>query len=101
VDVKLQELQQRLSGLCWALNRFGGVAVFNYQFSPKEYLTEGLEQWFGKALAELATEDGRVVRPSSCLAKVRTRAGMHACMQGDMQADIHVAAHTHLRSACS
>ena len=87
-ELQLEAMQSKLSGLCLALNRYAAVNVFNFAFAPREYLTEGMEQWYGKALAQLATDDGRIVRPSVCLAKVKAYMAALRSIENYIQIDV-------------
>eukprot|EP00912_Choanoflagellata_sp_UC4_P001196 UC4_evm1s748 len=70
--VTLRKRQIDLSGLCWTINRKTVLPVFNHVFSPREYLTEQLEDMLMKAHVELLPDSssGNLVRPSVYLNKL-------------------------------
>eukprot|EP00051_Salpingoeca_urceolata_P003368 m.57251 g.57251 ORF g.57251 m.57251 type:complete len:1106 (-) comp12716_c0_seq2:107-3424(-) len=75
VETELNETlrahQEALGDVCWAINHLPTIMVHNLMFSPREYLTELLEQSVGQALVHLVQEGDQLLRPSLALANVQ------------------------------
>lgn len=71
-SARLSALLSSLCDICHSLSHSPRITVFNFAFSPREYLTEGIEMWLAKAIAQLAVCEGEagVQRPSVCLANI-------------------------------
>eukprot|EP00054_Salpingoeca_dolichothecata_P025344 m.177028 g.177028 ORF g.177028 m.177028 type:complete len:1122 (-) comp25321_c1_seq2:184-3549(-) len=76
---QLHVQQQELSDICWSINRHRGISIFNYVFSPREYLMEMLDKSFARTLhnfAKSSSDAHPITRPSVFI--LRTKAYMAA-----------------------
>eukprot|EP00053_Salpingoeca_punica_P016483 m.155851 g.155851 ORF g.155851 m.155851 type:complete len:1117 (+) comp16973_c0_seq1:63-3413(+) len=67
----LEQKQRCLADICWAINHWPSVAVYNLVFNPREYMTDLLGRSFAQAVPSLCMDEDQVVRPSVCLNRVK------------------------------
>lgn len=71
----MDKLHMALTELCFAINHSPTIHVWDHTFSPREYLTQNLENRFNKSLMNMtmnndATRD--IAKPSELLISVRS-----------------------------
>lgn len=70
----MDKLHIALTELCFSINYFNQISVWEHVFSPKEYLTQQLETRFNKALVGMAMynpETQIIAKPTELLNSVR------------------------------
>lgn len=70
----MDKLHMALTELCFAINHSPKVHVWEYTFSPREYLTQNLENRFNKSLFNMTMyndQSKEIAKPSELLVSVR------------------------------
>lgn len=70
----MDKLHMALTELCFAINYTPTIHVWDHTFSPREYLTQNLENRFNKSLVNMTMYDGQtheIAKPSELLVSVR------------------------------
>lgn len=70
----MDKLHMALTELCFAINHSPSVHVWDYTFSPREYLAQNLENRFNKSLFNMTMyndQSKEIAKPSELLVSVR------------------------------
>lgn len=70
----MDKLHMALTELCYAINHSASIHVWDHTFSPREYLTQNLENRFNKSLVNMTMyneETKEIAKPSELLVSVR------------------------------
>ena len=70
----MDKLHMALTELCFAINHTPSIHVWDHTFSPREYLTQNLENRFNKSLVNMTmfnAETNEIAKPSELLVSVR------------------------------
>ena len=70
----MDKLHMALTELCYSINYVSSINVWEYSFSPREYLNQHLETRFSRALAGMvmfSPETSEIAKPSELLTSVR------------------------------
>lgn len=70
----MDKLHMALTELCYAINHTSSIHVWDHTFSPREYLTQNLENRFNKSLVNMTMyneQTKEIAKPSELLISVR------------------------------
>lgn len=70
----MDKLHTALAELCYAINHSSSIHVWDHTFSPREYLTQNLENRFNKSLVNMTMfneQTKEIAKPSELLISVR------------------------------
>ena len=70
----MDKLHMALTELCYAINHTPSIYVWDHTFSPREYLTQNLENRFNKSLVNMTMyneQTKEIAKPSELLISVR------------------------------
>ena len=71
----MDKLHMALTELCFAINHSPSIHVWDHTFSPREYLTQNLENRFNKTLVNITMYNDQtreIAKPSELLVSVRS-----------------------------
>lgn len=87
----MDKLHMALTELCYAINYFSNVNVWEYTFAPREYLHQHLESRFAKALVGMVMynpDTNEIAKPSELLVCVRSYMNVLQTVENYVHIDI-------------
>lgn len=87
----MDKLHMALTELCYAINYFSNVNVWEYTFAPREYLHQHLESRFAKALVGMvmySPDTNEIAKPSELLVCVRSYMNVLQTVENYVHIDI-------------
>nr|NVI74307.1 HEM-protein [Cucujiformia] len=87
----MDKLHMALTELCYAINYFSNINVWEYTFAPREYLHQHLETRFAKALVGMVMynpDTNEIAKPSELLVCVRSYMNVLQTVENYVHIDI-------------
>lgn len=87
----MDKLHMALTELCYAINYFSNINVWEYTFAPREYLHQHLENRFAKALVGMVmynSDTHEIAKPSELLVCVRSYMNVLQTVENYVHIDI-------------
>ncbi|CAH1175635.1 unnamed protein product [Phaedon cochleariae] len=87
----MDKLHMALTELCYAINYFSNINVWEYTFAPREYLHQHLENRFAKALVGMVmfnSDTNEIAKPSELLVCVRSYMNVLQTVENYVHIDI-------------
>ncbi|CAG9836304.1 unnamed protein product [Diabrotica balteata] len=87
----MDKLHMALTELCYAINYFSNINVWEYTFAPREYLHQHLETRFAKALVGMVMynqDTNEIAKPSELLVSVRSYMNVLQTVENYVHIDI-------------
>nr|NVI74306.1 HEM-protein [Cucujiformia] len=87
----MDKLHMALTELCYAINYFPNINVWEYTFAPREYLLQHLENRFIKALVGMVMfnpDTNEIAKPSELLVSVRSYMNVLQTVENYVHIDI-------------
>nr|MBE5725879.1 HEM-protein [Cucujiformia] len=87
----MDKLHMALTELCYSINYFSSVNVWEYTFAPREYLHQHLETRFSKALVGMVMynqDTNEIAKPSELLVSVRAYMNVLQTVENYVHIDI-------------
>ncbi|XP_018322242.1 membrane-associated protein Hem [Agrilus planipennis] len=87
----MDKLHMALTELCYALNYFSTINVWEYTFAPREYLYQHLENRFARALVGMVMynpDTNEIAKPSELLVSVRAYMNVLQTVENYVHIDI-------------
>lgn len=87
----MDKLHMALTELCYAINYFSNINVWEYTFAPREYLHQHLESRFAKALVGMvmySPDTNEIAKPSELLVCVRSYMNVLQTVENYVHIDI-------------
>ncbi|XP_018565798.1 membrane-associated protein Hem [Anoplophora glabripennis] len=87
----MDKLHMALTELCYAINYFSNINVWEYTFAPREYLHQHLENRFAKALVGMVMynpDTSEIAKPSELLVCVRSYMNVLQTVENYVHIDI-------------
>nr|CAH7728492.1 unnamed protein product [Callosobruchus chinensis] len=87
----MDKLHMALTELCYAINYFSNINVWEYTFAPREYLHQHLENRFAKALVGMVMynpDTNEIAKPSELLVCVRSYMNVLQTVENYVHIDI-------------
>lgn len=87
----MDKLHMALTELCYAINYFSNINVWEYTFAPREYLHQHLESRFAKALVGMvmySPDTNEIAKPSELLLCVRSYMNVLQTVENYVHIDI-------------
>lgn len=87
----MDKLHMALTELCYAINYFSNINVWEYTFAPREYLLQHLENRFIKALVGMVMfnpDTNEIAKPSELLVSVRSYMNVLQTVENYVHIDI-------------
>nr|MBE5725896.1 HEM-protein [Cucujiformia] len=87
----MDKLHMALTELCYSINYFSNINVWEYTFAPREYLHQHLETRFSKALVGMVmfnADTNEIAKPSELLVSVRAYMNVLQTVENYVHIDI-------------
>nr|MBE5725866.1 HEM-protein [Cucujiformia] len=87
----MDKLHMALTELCYSINYFSNINVWEYTFAPREYLHQHLETRFSKALVGMVMfnpDTNEIAKPSELLVSVRAYMNVLQTVENYVHIDI-------------
>nr|NVI74167.1 HEM-protein [Cucujiformia] len=87
----MDKLHMALTELCYSINCFSNINVWEYTFAPREYLHQHLETRFSKALVGMVmynADTNEIAKPSELLVSVRAYMNVLQTVENYVHIDI-------------
>nr|NVI74213.1 HEM-protein [Cucujiformia] len=87
----MDKLHMALTELCYSINYFSNINVWEYTFAPREYLHQHLETRFSKALVGMVmynSDTNEIAKPSELLVSVRAYMNVLQTVENYVHIDI-------------
>nr|NVI74163.1 HEM-protein [Cucujiformia] len=87
----MDKLHMALTELCFSINYFSNINVWEYTFAPREYLHQHLETRFSKALVGMVmynSDTNEIAKPSELLVSVRAYMNVLQTVENYVHIDI-------------
>lgn len=87
----MDKLHMALTELCYAINYFPNINVWEYTFAPREYLHQHLENRFARALVGMVmynSDTNEIAKPSELLVSVRAYMNVLQTVENYVHIDI-------------
>lgn len=87
----MDKLHMALTELCYAINYFSNINVWEYTFAPREYLHQHLESRFARALVGMVmfnSDTNEIAKPSELLVSVRAYMNVLQTVENYVHIDI-------------
>nr|NVI74165.1 HEM-protein [Cucujiformia] len=87
----MDKLHMALTELCFSVNYFSNINVWEYTFAPREYLHQHLETRFSKALVGMVmynSDTNEIAKPSELLVSVRAYMNVLQTVENYVHIDI-------------
>ncbi|EFA13274.1 membrane-associated protein Hem [Tribolium castaneum] len=87
----MDKLHMALTELCYAINYFSNINVWEYTFAPREYLHQHLENRFARALVGMvmySPDTNEIAKPSELLVSVRAYMNVLQTVENYVHIDI-------------
>jgi NCK-associated protein 1 len=87
----MDKLHMALTELCYAINYFSNINVWEYTFAPREYLHQHLESRFARALVGMVmynADTNEIAKPSELLVSVRAYMNVLQTVENYVHIDI-------------
>lgn len=87
----MDKLYIALTELCYSINYYGEIVVWDHKFAPREYLTQHLENRFNKALVGMSmynAERCEIAKPSEFLNSVKAYMSVFQSLENYVNIDV-------------